>query len=715
MLHIVNGQKNNSAAISSFQNTLKYLDQNFEGTLYYGFALSEIDNSKVIIDVLIVTEEKGILAINFSNGDLEKDINEIDRIYLLLRALLEKNHRLRKRTKLAIKIPVINYLLTEAEVPSEAEDGDYITESEFGDFFNNLPNFNDSYFEALNESLDKVVSAKPKKVRNSLINPNSKGSIIKAIELEVANMDRWQRTAAYEIPNKPQRIRGLAGSGKTVVLALKAAYLHFLNPNADIAVTFYSRSLYQQFRGLISEFYQQFSEGKVDFEKIHILHAWGTMNEPGVYSTAAKKISADIYTFKRAQSKFGKNNSFGGICNELLTTFELKGVTNLPLYDYILIDEAQDMPSTFYKLVYKLFKTPEKRIVYAYDELQTLNESSMPSLIEMFGVDEHGNALVTIEDSANSNDPKTDIVLPICYRNTKWALTIAHALGFGVYRTDNNPLVQFFENLDVWKEIGYEEIGGRLDFNSFVKLQRAEKATPKYFNELISPEEAVHVTNAFATKDEEYKWIAQQIKYNIEEDELDPDDILVIFPESLNSFNNYDHLNKYLQMAGVSSIMPGKNVNRDIFTEKGSITCTHIYRAKGNERPMVYLVDGEHGTKKIDLITVRNTLFTAITRSRAWVRISGTGSGMTEIKNEVQKCIQKDYTIEINIPSEDDIRKLNLLNQEVNEERIKKLNEGEKAADKLLEMIRKGELDRDTLPQFRDLINALKQGSSEDE
>ena len=35
-------------------------------------------------------------------------------------------------------------------------------------------------------------------------------------------MDKWQRTATYEIPNKPQRIRGLAGSGKTIVLALKA-------------------------------------------------------------------------------------------------------------------------------------------------------------------------------------------------------------------------------------------------------------------------------------------------------------------------------------------------------------------------------------------------------------------------------------------------------------------------------------------------------------
>ena len=92
-------------------------------------------------------------------------------------------------------------------------------------------------------------------------------------------MDKWQRTAAYEIPNKPQRIRGLAGSGKTIVLALKAAYLHFKDPTADIAVTFYSRSLYQQFTSLIQEFYQQYSNDKVDFEKfIYYMHGEHLMN-----------------------------------------------------------------------------------------------------------------------------------------------------------------------------------------------------------------------------------------------------------------------------------------------------------------------------------------------------------------------------------------------------------------------------------------------------
>lgn len=66
----------------------------------------------------------------------------------------------------------------------------------------------------------------------------------------------------------------------------------------------------------------------------------------------------------------------------------------------------------------------------------------MPSLKEMFGVDENGNDLVEVGNE-KEGEPKTDILLPICYRNTKWALSIAHALGFGIYRKADRPLVQF--------------------------------------------------------------------------------------------------------------------------------------------------------------------------------------------------------------------------------------------------------------------------------
>ena len=102
------------------------------------------------------------------------------------------------------------------------------------------------------ESLQKIASIKPRKKRENVKNSGSKGDIIKKIEKEIANLDQWQKKAALEIVDGPQRIRGLAGSGKTIVLALKAAYLHAQYPEWDIVVTYYTRSLWQQYRDLIT-------------------------------------------------------------------------------------------------------------------------------------------------------------------------------------------------------------------------------------------------------------------------------------------------------------------------------------------------------------------------------------------------------------------------------------------------------------------------------
>lgn len=710
MLHVVNGDKKNTQASTSFEKNILSLYEKFDGTVYYGFALSEIDKTKIIIDALIVTKEKGILAVNFSSFDADKDVEKIDRIYVLLRSLLEKNSRLRTRRELAIDINVINYIPSAADIPETSSVEDYITEEYFLQYFNDdLTDFNEQYFEALNEALDKVVSAKPKKPRSSVAKPTSLGAKIKQIELSIANMDRWQRTAAYEIPNKPQRIRGLAGSGKTIVLALKAAYLHFKDPSADIAVTFYSRSLYQQFISLIEEFYQQYSNDKVDFEKVHILHAWGTFNEPGIYSQAAQKLNTDIFTFKQAESKFGKDHAFKGICEILLNNMHLNNIDKVPMYDYILIDEAQDMPPSFFQLVYRLFKGDEKRIVYAYDELQNLSKSSMPSTKEMFGVDAMGNSLVSISNNFDDpSQPKTDIVLPICYRNSKWTLTVAHALGFGVYRDHTPPLIQFFKQLNVWEEIGYEVIEGSLNFNEYVRLKRTPSSSPSYFEELMTHQDSVSVLPSFNSKIEEYQWVAKEIRKNITEDELDPDDILVIFPDSQKSFSNYDLFNSILKQVGVESIMPGKNIDRDTFTVKDKITCTHIYRAKGNERPMVYILDGEYGSRNIDITNVRNTLFTAITRSRAWVRIVGTGTGMTELKSEIQRCVDNNYTLAINIPTRDEINTINLLNRDASEEEKRRINKAEKVTDELIQMIQSGVINISDIPKLKDLAGLVE-------
>src|SRR5262249_17924741 len=208
-------------------------------------------------------------------------------------------------------------------------------------------------------------------------------SILKKLEKNIANLDAWQKRAAIEMPTAPQRIRGLAGSGKTIVLALKAAFLHSKEPDWRIVLTFQTRSLYQQFRRLVRQFCFEFSKQEPDWDKLTILHAWGSATSAGVYSEIARSLGQPVIDFTTAKSRFGMGGAFGGICSELLQSAKTLSAVR-PIYDAVLIDEAQDLPQPFFELVYLLTKRP-KRVVYAYDELQNLSDFSMMPAEDLFG------------------------------------------------------------------------------------------------------------------------------------------------------------------------------------------------------------------------------------------------------------------------------------------------------------------------------------------
>jgi superfamily I DNA and RNA helicase len=94
----------------------------------------------------------------------------------------------------------------------------------------------------------------------------------------------------------------------------------------------------------------------------------------------------------------------------------------------------------------------DKRLVYAYDELQSLNSKVMDSPEVIFGNDNHGNPRVKLENLPS--EPQQDVVLNTCYRNSRPILSSAHALGFGVYYPKG--LIQMFDNPQLWQDIGYE-------------------------------------------------------------------------------------------------------------------------------------------------------------------------------------------------------------------------------------------------------------------
>jgi superfamily I DNA and RNA helicase len=71
----------------------------------------------------------------------------------------------------------------------------------------------------------------------------------------------------------------------------------------------------------------------------------------------------------------------------------------------------------------------------------------------------------------------------------------------------------------------------------------------------------------------------------------------------------------------VSAHLVGVTTTRDEVFQPNSVAITHIFRAKGNEAPMVYVVHAEFCQIGFELSRKRNILFTGMTRSRAWVRL----------------------------------------------------------------------------------------------
>ena len=489
-----------------------------------------------------------------------------------------------------------------------------------------------------------------------------RAGVLAAIDGQIATMDRWQKIAAIETPDGPQRIRGLAGSGKTIVLAHKAAFLHARKPAWHIALTFYARTLYEPLEALVRRSFLDLTGREPDWTHLHLQHAWGDPARPGICRDVARHVGLASTSGYAAERRYGRSGMFAGVCREVLAA--MGPVDPEPLYDVVLIDEAQDLPPAFFEMVYRVTRPP-KRVVWAYDELQNLSEYETASPAALFGTDASGRPRVP-ELPRVEGEAQQDIILPVCYRNTPWALTTAHALGLGVYRTlppgSVGPgLVQFYDDPKLWDEIGYAVVEGALVPGTRVVLARARGSSPAYFVRLLTSDDAIRC-EAFETAAEEADWVADEIARNLGDDGLAPQNVLVV---SANPYFRADDALPFvqaLQRRGVRAHVAGAPGRRDaLFGTEPTVAVSLVNRAKGGEAPMVYVVQAEHGASEDSRVKRRNALFAAITRSRAWVRISGSGEGMRAIRDEVARVAASGYRLDVVVPTPAELARMRRL------------------------------------------------------
>lgn len=703
MLDLAYGEPPSSEPIRALVDGLSSMA--LDGTLYIGYPiLKDIDGTKKV-DALLTCTQHGVVAFDLAGhrtsiGDLDVDHLEDtqDDIYVSLRNKLLGHRALRRGRELPFEVNVLTLLADGADA-SELDGPLVATPSTLVSVIAELPALPDHLVEPLNAVIQRTATLRPRKRRTKATTANSRGTAMKRIEMAIANLDTWQKRAAIEHPEGPQRIRGLAGSGKTIVLAQKASFLHLQHPDWTIVVTFNTRSLYQQFISLIQRFSYELANEEPDWEYLRVRHAWGSASTPGVYSEVARWCGAEMRDFGYAKNRYGYEHAFSGVCGELLPVAQEHSGT--PPFDAVLIDEAQDFPTEFFKLAFAATREP-KRIVWAYDELQNLGDYVMSPAETLFGVDANGEPCVALHNSPDK--PRQDIVLPVCYRNTPWALTIAHALGFGIYRADG--MVQMFDDTALWGDIGYECVSGRLVPGSNVSLARRDDASPGYFREYLDAGDSV-CCQGFASFKQECDWVADSIGRNLAEDELDISDILVIYCEPLGIQKAAGILMRALKNRSIDSHLVGVTTSRDALFYEESIAITSVYRAKGNEAPMVYVMGADSTIHGFELAKRRNILFTAMTRSRGWVRITGVGSDMDTLMEEVEQVRSHGHRLEFRYPTDADVERMRRIHRDMAKDERVALRKEIEGVSRLARRIEGGEIDIASLP---DEVRALIEG-----
>lgn len=699
-LNIVRGDSKNkpvsSERLADYFETVK---DRFEGTLYIGYPIIGTAEGGFQIDALLITKECGVVVFSIEEGiSLNENYKEIqDENYTKIISKLIQHKELNEKRNLVVNVNAITY--APAYQGSQETDEDYPivnTNNELTNYLEDLSWNKSEYFEQLMSVLQSITTIRRNKSRKYVLKPDSRGAKLRKLEESIANLDSKQSSAVIETVEGVQRIRGLAGSGKTIILALKVAYLHAKNPNWKIAVTFNTRSLKGQLKKYITQFSYENINEEPDWDNIDIIHAWGTYDSEGIYYNLCKEHGIEYFDFSGAKvlaKEYGKE--FESVCAKAIN--EINNFQDK--YDLVVIDEAQDFSKEFLQLCYKITTKPH-RLVYAYDELQNLNKKSMASPEDIFGKDFSGKPVVNLKNEEGK--PKEDIILYKCYRNSLEILTTAHALGFGIYR---NNLVQMFENSSLWSDIGYQLIDGDFIEGKTVELRRNDETSPKFLSE-HSPIDDIISFNSFENNEEQVEYVVSQIIKNITEDELHLDDIMVINPDPLTTKNVVGLFRKRLMDNEINSSVAGVTSSPDIFYEGDSITFTGIYRAKGNEASMVYIINSQYCYEGLELAKKRNILFTAMTRSKAWVRVCGYGEAMKGLEEEFKLVKNNNFSLKFKYPTKEERRHMNIVNRDMSSQEKSSISKHQTNAVSLLEDLKTGRIQKEDLSD--NLISELK-------
>ncbi|MGX9688661.1 ATP-binding domain-containing protein [Deinococcus wulumuqiensis] len=501
----------------------------------------------------------------------------------------------------------------------------------------------------------------------------TRGELVRLVTDAPSPADIQQDRIAKTVPPGPQRIRGLAGSGKTVLLAQKAAVMHLKHPEWDIAFVFFSRALYAQIKHWINHWLKVLSNGEVTLadagSKIRVLHAWGGANQAGFYSVLADHAGVRPLTPGMVPKKFDYALGLMYACKKLIEVAEEKQV-DLRFFDAVLIDEGQDLIAedpelhfqerqAIYWLAYQALRPVEqqqplllgddvvrpelKRLVWAYDEAQSLDNLIIPDIRTVFGesVEEIFGSGPVYSGGISKYE-----VMKVCYRVPGPTLIAAHALGMGLMRPGG--MLSGPTRKGDWEKLGYTVVQGDFRTSGPIVITREDRHSPHVLPTLTY--EPLVSFSSQESREAEMAALVSMVQRDIAEGLSPSKQILIIH---LGVEGILGALNKAFKAAGLDYYCAGKpginqyygKGNPNDFWHPGAITVSGVHQAKGNEAESVYVIGADKVAQNEADIQVRNHLFVAMSRSKGWVHLSGVGIAGTSFAREVEEVLHQGSTL----------------------------------------------------------------------
>lgn len=505
-----------------------------------------------------------------------------------------------------------------------------------------------------------VISGRPvlKQTPRILVSNNTKtrASVLEVLQEQLYDLDLDYEHIGKEIAPGLQRLRGTAGSGKTVLLCQKAAHMHLKHPEWDIALVFFTRTLYDLVTELVDKWLRYFTNGEVQYEpknnKLRIIHAWGSKEQQGLYKTICELNGVRPKGVKETKER-QPIRGLSVLCKRLVEEIKIE-----PIFDAILIDEGQDLVAeddlkyqdkqAIYWLAYQSLRpvdpeSPEqRRLIWAYDEAQSLDSLKVPTAKELFG--KNLSDLLTKGTQYTGGIKKSE-VMRRCYRTPGSILTAAHAIGMGLLRSEG--MLTGITRKSDWDRIGYE-VTGKFIYGQKITIHRPAENSCNPISELWG--EPVLEFNTYESRQEELTALANKIWYNLGEDDLKAsrDILVIILGSNTEAIELENAVASFLIEQGIDVYIPTAldlnelkpqwpNYDQDRFWMEGGVTVSRVPRAKGNEADMVYVVGFDNVAVNEADVSLRNQLFVALTRTRGWVNLSGVGE--YEMYEEMKRVI----------------------------------------------------------------------------